>query len=113
MKKKGEKKPETINAEEVIAHLQVIHTWTVVDLEHGFTFGKQCLKNTLEWTSDALNLLKEQEKKIKRAEDMLRALFNRCRTICSGDGELCPFCMMRKECDALSADTGKPTTTTD
>lgn len=50
------------DAEEVITHLQIIHTWAEFARERDLKFfTAKHLESIAQWTDDALNLLKEQE----------------------------------------------------
>lgn len=47
---------------EVISHLQIMHTWADFALKKGLNFfADKHLKDIAEWTTGALELLKEQE----------------------------------------------------
>lgn len=51
-----------IDRENVITHLQIIHTWAEFARERDLQFfTPKHLENIAEWTDDALELLKEQE----------------------------------------------------
>ena len=50
------------DVENVISHLQIIHTWAEFAREHDLQFfTPKHLKDIAEWSDDALELLKEQE----------------------------------------------------
>ncbi len=52
----------TPDREEVVSHMQIMHTWASFALEHGINFFEmEHIKRIAEWTEDALALLKEQE----------------------------------------------------
>ena len=56
----------------VITHLQIIHTWAKFARERDLQFfTPKHLENMAEWTDDAIELLKEQDKKIEQLEDDL------------------------------------------
>ncbi len=59
----------TPDRKDVVSHLQIMHTWASFALEHGINFFKMAHINRIaEWTDDALELLKEQDK-IVRCKD--------------------------------------------
>ncbi len=48
--------------DDVISHMQIMHTWAEFALEHGINFFEmEHIKRIAKWTEDALELLKEQE----------------------------------------------------
>lgn len=50
------------NLESVISHLQVLHTWAEFQLDkHVLVFDDKSCKRTVEWTEDALELIKDLE----------------------------------------------------
>lgn len=55
--------------EDIISHLQVIHTWASFAIEHpDFNLGWMQLDHIAQWSLDAVKLLKEDE----RMEDDLK-----------------------------------------
>lgn len=51
-----------LDRESVITHLQIIHTWAEFAREHDLQFfTAKHLEDIVQWTDDALELLKEQE----------------------------------------------------
>lgn len=52
--------------EEIISHLQIIHTWAEVDWECGYVsiINPKCCEDIVKWIDDALELLKEQENQL-------------------------------------------------
>lgn len=52
-----------MDRETVITHLQIIHTWAEFAHERDLQFfTAKHLEDIAQWTNDAMNLLKEQEK---------------------------------------------------
>ena len=50
--------------ENVVTHLQIIHTWASFALENDLSFFTMAhMERLAEWTTDTLKLLKEQEHK--------------------------------------------------
>jgi len=47
--------------EEVISHLQIIHTWASFAMEHG-TVGVMQLDHIAQWTLDAVEMMREDER---------------------------------------------------
>ena len=48
-------------------------------------------------------VVKTEDGEKEKLKDMCRVLFNRCKTVGSGNGMLCVFCGMRNECKAMSS----------
>ncbi len=60
----AKKKPDP--KEEVISHLQIMHTWAAFALEKGQGFfERQHYENIMDWTLEAVDALTEQEHKDK------------------------------------------------
>ena len=56
--------------EEVISHLQIIHTWASFAIERDLQFfTPKHLGDIAQWANDALELLKEQEAEKKCCKD--------------------------------------------
>lgn len=62
-----------IDRETVITHLQIIHTWAEFARERDLQFfTAKHLEDIAQWSDDALNLLKEQQKRIETLESLRR-----------------------------------------
>lgn len=58
-----------MNRDNVISHLQIMHTWAEFALEKDQNFFNDShMKSIAEWTMETIAVLKEQEKKIKKYE---------------------------------------------
>ena len=58
-----------MNRDDVISHLQIMHTWAEFALEKDQNFFNDShMKSIAEWTMETIAVLKEQEKKIKKYE---------------------------------------------
>lgn len=56
-------KREKRNRENVISHLQVIHTWASFATEHpDFNLGWMQLDHIAQWTLDAVEMMREDER---------------------------------------------------
>lgn len=60
--------------DDVISHLQIIHTWASFAYERGDILRLPEIHKIMEWTDDALELLKEQDKRINELEEKLRLM---------------------------------------
>lgn len=59
---------------EVISHLQIMHTWAEFALEKGVElFDAKHLESIVEWTEEALDLLKQFEPHVITEEDFKSA----------------------------------------
>ena len=43
----------------------------------------------------------KEDNETEKLKNMCRVLFNRCRAVGSGDGTMCIFCGMKKECEEM------------
>ena len=77
-----------LDRESVITHLQIIHTWAEFAREHDLQFfTAKHLEDIVQWTDDALELLKEQEpEKVFQMKD--RSIINETH----GKAGFCPRC---------------------
>lgn len=66
-----------MNTEKVITDLQIIHTWASFASERDINFfNEKHMKDLMEWTDDAIALIKQQEniiKQYRRADGFLAA----------------------------------------
>lgn len=64
-----------MDRETVITHLQIIRTWAAFAREHDLNFfTAKHFENVAAWTDDALDLMKEQEEKIRQLRLALQIL---------------------------------------
>ena len=77
-----------LDRESAITHLQIIHTWAEFAREHDLQFfTAKHLEDIVQWTDDALELLKEQEpEKVFQMKD--RSIINETH----GKTGFCPRC---------------------
>lgn len=64
--------------DDVISHLQIMHTWASFAHERGKLLGLPEICSIEEWTADALAMLKEQKAEILQLEaelDILRNIY--------------------------------------
>jgi hypothetical protein len=43
----------------------------------------------------------KEDDETEKLKNMCRVLFNRCRAVGSGNGAMCIFCGMKKECEEM------------
>lgn len=55
--------------DDVISHLQIIHTWATVDAAHGLIDSKVG-EDVARWTMDAVKLLKAQEPRVLEVSEI-------------------------------------------
>ena len=58
-----------MNRDDVISHLQIMHTWATFALQNDiYFFNEAHMKSIAEWTMDAIDLLKKRERMNKDDE---------------------------------------------
>lgn len=61
--------------ENVITHLQIIHTWASFARERDLQFfTEKHLDSIIAWTDETLALLKEQDERVRQLEEKLEAI---------------------------------------
>ena len=92
-----------VHIDKLIRHLKT-QIEVADDLQSDFVYitkreAEACLE--LAEAQDVIQDSFGEAKKKRDEKDMLRVMFNRCRAVGSGEGSLCVFCGMRKECEEL------------